>query len=421
MKNGGDVIVKIQRPGIREKMFRDIEVLESIGNFLDTFSDISDRINFSQTLEEFRKVTLRELDFNNEVQNLKIIRNNLAEFEDIIVPKPYEDFCSSKIVTMDFIRGRKVTDLTPLGLMDVDGIKLADDLFRAYLQQVLIDGLYHCDPHPGNVLLTEDNKIGLIDLGMVAYISEEVQKKLSKILITLGNRNASDVAEYAIELGEKNNDYDEVTFKKKITELISQQNSLPLEKIETGRFIMEVSRISAECGIYLPNDMIMLGKTLLNLDKIGKTLNPKFDGNQSLYNNADELFQKRLKKTTSNKKPYELLIESKEFIERLPQRVNKIFDMVANNKLKVSVDAIDEKYLMGGFQKIANRITLGVITAALIIGAALIMKIETGGMKILGYPALSFVLFILAVLTGIFLIVSIISRDEKFKRKAEEE
>jgi predicted unusual protein kinase regulating ubiquinone biosynthesis (AarF/ABC1/UbiB family) len=160
----------------------------------------------------------------------------------------------------------------------------------------------------------------------------------------------------------------------------------------------------------------MLGKTLLNLDQVGRTLDPTFDPNASIRRNAAELTTERMKKSLSAGNLMVSLIELRDFAQRLPARLNRMFDLVADNKLKINVDAIDEKLLMEGFQKVANRITTGLILAALIIGAAMLTRVPSS-FEILGYPALATVFFLAAAGGGVFLLVDIFMTDYKSGRK----
>jgi predicted unusual protein kinase regulating ubiquinone biosynthesis (AarF/ABC1/UbiB family) len=169
--------------------------------------------------------------------------------------------------------------------------------------------------------------------------------------------------------------------------------------------------VAGDVGLKLPTELTMLGKTLLNLDQIAEVLDPKFNPNASVRRNAAEIMRARLLKSASPGNLFSGILEMKEFVERLPGRVNKILDVVANNQLEVKVDAIDEAHLMAGFQKVANRITMGLVLAALIIGAAMLMHVETS-FRILGYPGLAIILFLLAAGGGIALLLSILFKDE---------
>lgn len=416
MPDGRLVVVKIQRPGIREKAITDLDALQELAELITDYTQFGKDYNIKGTFEEFRKVMLREMDYRNEVQNLKTIAKNLSEFKNIIVPLPVEDYSTSRVITMDYVRGNSFTNVSPLKMLEVDGDRLAADLFEAYLKQIVIDGIYHGDPHPGNIYITDDNKIALLDLGMVGYVSGEMQKRLLEILIALGDGRGDDVASYVEVIAKKDRNFDSMNFKATIAEFVATQKSVTLENLEIGSVILELTRLCAANGVHIPNELTMLGKTLLNLDKVGKTLSPNFNPNREIRQKADELLRKKFLNDAQSQKPYEILLEGKEFFERLPERVNKIFDKVANNDIRVKVDAIDEPYLMNGFQKVANRITLGLIIASMIIGAALIMNIQTG-FTIFGYPGIAIILFILAAAAGISLAIKIIFTDEEMHKK----
>ena len=161
---------------------------------------------------------------------------------------------------------------------------------------------------------------------------------------------------------------------------------------------------------------MLLGKTLLHLDEVGRTLDPSFDPNASVRRNTAELLQKRMWKSVSPGNLASALLETREFVQKLPGRVNKLFDLVAGNQLRVRVDAIDEKQLIEGLHKIANRVALGLVLAALIVGAALLMQVPTS-FRILGYPGLAILFFFAAAAGGIALVVSIVVSDRRPPRR----
>ncbi len=414
LRDGRTVVVKVQRPDIRQQVLDDLDAILEIANFLQEHTESGKKFLVGTMIEEFRKSMLRELDYQNEAQNLKILAENLKRFKNITVPQPIEDYTTTRVLTMDFISGVKVTSISPLRTLEIDGDKLAESLFKAYLKQILIDGFYHSDPHPGNIFITNDNKIALLDLGMVGYISNDLQNDLLHILLALGDGRGDQVAEYSLKLSGKVNDNSAKNrkFKSSINELVSRQKTAMLLNLEIGRIILEITKLCGDNDMVLPNEFAMLGKTLLNLDKVGRTLDPEFNPNESIKRNADDLMKKKLLQMTSSKKAYDVLLDSKEFMEKLPSRVNTILDKLATNDLELKVKAFDEVYLMDGLQKIANRIALGLILAAAIVGAAIIMRVETS-YTILGYPGVAMILFMIAILGGAILTYKIIVSDEK--------
>lgn len=411
LRDGKKVAVKVQRPDIREQIIYDLDAFTSIAEFLEAHTDIGQQLMLQATLEEFRKAMLRELDYTLESQNLLTLRKNLANFDHIIVPSPVSDYTSTRVLTMDYIQGKNISKLSPLANLELNGSKLADELFEAYLQQILVDGFYHADPHPGNIFLTEDHHLALIDLGMIARIPERLQSKMMRLLVAISEGKGGEAANHLIEIGTIQQESDEKVFCEQVEDLVGRYHDSNLEQIQVGRLILEVTKVSRVNGIRLPNELVMLGKTLMNLDKVGQTLDPNFNPNASIRRHAAELIRKKMQDSTSIGAMYSTLLETKEFVEQLPSRVNKILDTLANNEFTVNANTIDEKYFMSGLKEIANRLTLGIILAALIIGAALLMRVDTA-FTLFGYPGLAIIFFLLAGISGFVLAVKILFRSD---------
>jgi predicted unusual protein kinase regulating ubiquinone biosynthesis (AarF/ABC1/UbiB family) len=416
LRDGRRVAVKVQRPGVREQIVKDLEALGEIASFADQHTVAGRRFGFRQILDEFRKTLLRELDYRMEARNLEILAENLRSFDRIVVPLPVADYSTSRVLTIDYIRGEKITKLSPLVRTEIDGEVLAEQLFRAYLQQILVDGFVHADPHPGNVFLTDDNRVALLDLGMVARIPPGMQEKLLRLLLAVAEGRAEDAATVAITLGDAQPHFDEKGFRRDVADLVAQGIGATVGQIQVGRVVLMLARMSGERGIRVEPELTMLGKTLLNLDQIGRTLDPDFDPNAAIRRNAAELTRQRVRKSLSPGNLFAGVMELKEFAENLPRRVNTILDRVASNSLEVKVDAIDEKMLLEGFIKVANRITMGLILASLIVGAALLMRVETS-FRILGYPGLAIVCFFFAAAGGVTLVGNILWSDHKHRQR----
>jgi ubiquinone biosynthesis protein len=414
LRDGRAVAVKVQRPAIRDAVLEDLDALEEIASFLDTRTEFGKRYQFCQMLEQFRKSLLRELDYRQEAQNLSVLREQLARFRRIIVPEPITDYCTSRVLTMEYVPGKKITDMNPLARMEFDGAALAEDLFRAYLEQILVHGFFHADPHPGNVFLTEDYRVALLDLGMVGRITPRLQEDLLQLLLAISEGRGEEASQIAVKIGDPREDFDGKAFTRRISEIVAVQKSATVSQMEVGRLVLEVTQVSAENGVRVPPELTMLGKTLLNLDQVGRALESDFDPNASIRRNAAEILRQRLFKSLSPGNLFSGVLEIKDLLQRLPARLNKFIDALANNEFKVSVDAIDERKLMIGFQKVANRITVGLIVAALIVGAALLMRVETN-FRIWGYPGLAIIFFIAAAGCGVVLLINILFYDKSNK------
>jgi predicted unusual protein kinase regulating ubiquinone biosynthesis (AarF/ABC1/UbiB family) len=415
MRDGREVAVKVQRPGIRETVLQDLEILSEIADFYDKHTEAGKRYEFAGILDEFRRSLLAELDYRKEAQNLQTLKDNMSEFSLVVVPEPVNDYTSSKVLTMDFITGKKITAVSKLNQLDIDGSALAEEVFKAYLKQILVDGFFHADPHPGNVLLTKDNKVALVDLGMVARLTPRLQQKLLQLILAISEGRADAVANLAIEIGDPKDNFDQKKFRKEITDLVQGHLGKNIKEMDFGVVILGVTSAAGESAIRLPVELTMLGKTLLNLDQVGRTLDPDFNPNDSVQRNAARIMNQRMLKSISPGHFYTNVLEAKDFLEFLPGRFNKILDLVATNKLKVKVDSIDESMLVDAFQKVANRITLGLVLAALIMSASNLMKIPSP-FTILGYPGLAIIFYILAATCGFGLVIHIALYDQKAQK-----
>jgi len=412
MRDGRSVVVKIQRPNIRELIVDDLEALGEIAEFLDAHTELGKRYEFANMLTDLRKSLLRELDFTIESQNLIAIAENLEEFENIVIPDPVEDFTTTRVLTMEYIPGKKITQLSPIRLVEIDALGLADELFRAYLKQILIDGLFHADPHPGNVFLTPDDQIGLLDLGMVGRVTRAFQNNLLRLLLAISEGRGDEAAEAAIKMGEPKEGFDRTAFTRRVGDLVAENRDAVLSRMNAGKVTLEITRISADCWFRLPSEFTMIAKTLLNLDKVVYTLDSSFDPNVIIRERATEILERNIIRSMSPSNLLAGAVDVKEFAEKLPSRVNRILDAIGNNDIRFKVDAIDEKIVLDGLQKVANRITLGLVVAALIVGAAMLMRVETA-FRIFGYPGLAMILFMLAALAGLGLALTILFYDKK--------
>ena len=416
LRDGRPVAVKVQRPEIRKQIAEDFEVLEEIADFFDKHTDIGRRYRFGKILAEFKCSILQELDYLREASNLTTLANNLKEFPHILVPLPVLDFCSRSVLTMDYVSGTKITSLSPVVKLEINGDVLAEELFKAYLKQVLIDGFFHADPHPGNVFLTDDGRVALLDLGMTGRLSSNMQESLLRLLIAISEGNGDETVKIILRISETTADFDEAEFTKKASEFVSEQKDQTLSHKDVGRALMEVSRTAAQTGLYVPSELILLGKTLLQLEEVGKMLCPDFNPNASVRRNVAEIMTTRMRKSATPGNLFSSFLEMKDFVGGLPGRVNKILDVVGNSELEVNVKTPDAHQLLSGFEKIANRVTTGIILAALIVGAALMMRISSS-FQIFGYPGIAMICFLIALGGSGWLVLGILWKDYQDKRK----
>ena len=374
LRDGRVVAVKVQRPGVAEQVAGDLEVLDQIAEYLSTHTDAGMRYDLSGMVEEFRTAINAELDYVQEAEHLQTIGGNLTEFESIVVPQPVAGYTTTRVLTMDYVSGTKVTAISPVVRVDLDHQGLADTLVRAYLKQIVIDGVFHADPHPGNVFVTDDGRLALIDLGMIGRLSPQMQERLLKLLLAISEGRGEEAADVAVTLGEKLQDFNEPGFRRAIGQVVGRIGHQSVGEFQIGLVFLELSQLIRDHHMRAPAELTMLGKTLLNIDQVARALDPQLDVNEAIRRNGADLMSQRLRKTVTSGSVISAVLEAKEFAEKLPGRVNRVLDSLAASELKLKIELTDHGEILEGLQKIANRISIGLVVAALIMAAALILR-----------------------------------------------
>jgi len=412
LRDGRDVVVKVQRPGIREQALEDMEVLREVAGLIDDHTELGRRYGLGQLLEEFRRSLMEELDYRREAENLTTIGGMLADNERIVVPHPYADFTTSRVLTMEFVPGRKVTDIGPLRQLELDGAQLADELFRVYLHHVLVDGIFHADPHPGNVLVTDDGRLVLLDIGMVARIPPAYREKLLKFLLALADARPDDVVRAARTMGEELPDYDEVRFQRTVSHVLERVAGASLADLDLGTLLLQLIREAGEHGLRMDPELTMLGKAVLNLDQVATTLDPGFEPLPALKRHAAAIMQ-----TSMRSSPAALLssvLEAKEFAEALPGRVNRAFDAIGEGHFELRIRAFDEVEFLRGLHKLANVIAAGLVLSSMILASAILARSSDGDST---QSRIALVTFVVAVLIALTMLGRIVWQSRRLRRR----
>lgn len=414
LHSGKEVVVKIQRPGIRKNFIEELDTLKKVSNLAVKHSKTAKKYAIDDVLDEMRFILLNELDYSKEAQNLITLGKNLENFTHIIVPQPILDYSTSKILTMDFVDGKKITSIHSIQKIETDFSVLVDDLIEAYLKQIIVDGFAHADPHPGNVHLTKDNQIALMDLGMVAKFTPKLQENILKLLIAISNYNGDEVAKILLDISNYEKDADVESFRKEISRIVMNSQNKSAHEMQTGKQLIQMNQVAAEKGIKIAVELNILGKILLNLDQIVAVLAPNYDLQNAIKKSVEKLMKKKMAEELKPENFFAQMIETKRFTENLPERLNKITENLAQNQFQIKVDAIDEQRFTDAFQKVANRISIALIIAALIIGSSLLMKVPN--FQIFGISIAMF-FFVIASLFGLWLAYKMVVKDEDFNRK----
>jgi predicted unusual protein kinase regulating ubiquinone biosynthesis (AarF/ABC1/UbiB family) len=421
LRDGREVVVKVQRPNVREQVQKDLEVFTEIAGELEKHTDIGRKMNLVGAIEQAKVVMYNELSYGQEARNTETLRANLADFPEIYIPAVIHDLSSERVLTTELIKGRKVSKLTPLALIEGDYEQLAGVLTRAYLKQICVDGVWHSDPHPGNVFVRDNDEgpsqLVLLDFGMVARISHEFQDEVIKLLLAISSNRGTEVADACVRMSEAQERFDPVKFNREISAIVAQVHDASARDVNTGQLIFTVINVANNNELRAPAELTMLAKTLLHLDAITKKLDPDYDPQRVIRDYAEQLITQKLKQKFSPRNFYPALLDLNQLALDLPHRAREIVDLTAAGKLSLGIKISQAEEFLAGMHKIANRITVGVVIAALLVSSSMMMRVPSR-FVIFGYPGLAVLGYLLACAAAFYLILSTFSNDRKDQEKA---
>ena len=417
LRDGRTVAVKVQRPGIGPQIRADLDAIGALAKRADQHTRMGRDVHFADWVQEFRRALLGELDYRMEAENLDRFGEHLADYPQLYVPSPLWDLCADKVLTMDLVEGTKVTEVSGLRRTEEPMDDLARALMRGYLDQVFVHGEIHADPHPGNLLVTDDGRLALFDLGMIAHVPPRMRERLLKLLFAAVDGRGEAVANESIAMGTRLEHFDAGRYQREVGQMVARYAAHASGRnVSEGRLMLDLVRLGTACGLRTPPELSLLGKTLLNLERVADALAPDVDVREVVEGHLDGVMRGRLRKALSPSSIATELMEVQGLLRDAPRKVSDLLSLLADNRFKVQVGGLDK--LMESLQKIANRIAAGVITASLIIGAALMMRIDTGP-HLFGYPAIALVLFLIGAGLGITIVVNSLRSDRKAKPKEE--
>lgn len=411
LRDGREVAVKVQRPGMDPAIRLDLEVLAGLAGTADALTETGRRLHFADWIAEFRKILLLELDYRREAENLERFRERLSAYPQLYVPAPVWGLCTSRVLTMELVHGQKVTTISGLRRTELDLATPAAELMRAYLDQVFVNGDIHADPHPGNVLLCDDGRLALIDLGMVAQVPPRMRERLLKLLFAAVDTRGEDVARELVAIGTRLEQFDETAFARDTGQLVARY-ATGGRRTSEGRLLLDLVGCAAERGLRVPAEISLLGKTLLNLERVADALDPQMDVRALVESHLESIMRAQLRRSFSSANLAGELLEVQGLLRDAPRKLSDALSLIAENRLQIRLDGLEHSRLMENMQKIANRIAAAVVTAALLVSSAMLMRVDTPT-HLFGYPALAVVLFLIATVLGLAIALSALLRDRK--------
>jgi ubiquinone biosynthesis protein len=403
--DGSEVVLKIRRPGIIPKIEADLRILRHIASLMEFEFPESRRYQPVKIAEEFSKSLRRELNFSTEARNSERFAQNFKAHLDIVIPKVYWEWTSESLNVQSYIGGVAGNDLLGVDVAGLDRCILASRGADAVLKMVLIDGYFHADPHPGNVKYLPDNQIAFLDFGMVGRLPHPRRDQIVDLLASLAQRDEHGILNVLLEwTGDTVVDEEKLT--SDIAGFMFDYENLALKDIRFGNLLNDVVQMMREHQITLPSDLTLLFKALITLEGLGRQLDPNFQMVTHLTPFVKEVILARYSPRSLMKRSKEGVFEAVQLLSGLPKDIGKLIKQARRGNLRIDLDLkrLDQFGLQ--ITRSANRLTMGIVTGALIIGSSIVMTVQAGP-TIFGLPLLGFIGFVLAVLNTIWLVLSI--------------
>ena len=373
LRNGDEVVVKVQRPGVRQRIETDIEVLHEVARFLTRYTSYGTRYGIPQMVRELEHSLNQELDFRQEAENTRIIGRQIAGFERLMTPSVYAEYTSRRALTLSFVRGRYLSKVPREELDALDAPAIAKELLSAYLKQIVIDGVFHCDPHPGNIFLTDDGRLALMDFGMVGRFDAGQKDKIILLLLAFAERQGERVADTYLEMIEIPKEFDRRGFTQDVSALVSRYHDMSGGRLAIGTALLDLTKLAYVHRVAVPSALTLLGKAMLNLDGAIRVLSPELDPVQLIRDYMIEVMEKRGMAQLAGGRMFAWAIDMKHLFENAPRRADMILEKLATNQLTARLEVNDLDRAVRSLNGAVNRLSLGMIASSLIIGGGYVL------------------------------------------------
>jgi ubiquinone biosynthesis protein len=380
LRDGSEVAVKVQRPAVRQRIEIDLEVLREIARFASRHTAFGKRYGLVQMVRELETSLSQELDFRLEAENTRLIGRQIAGFSRLCTPKVYPELTSQRVLTLSFLKGRHLEEVSRDELKATDTGAIAADLLSAYMKQIAIDGVFHCDPHPGNILLTDDGRLALMDFGMVGRFDAGQKDKMILFLLSFSERLGERVAETYLDMIEPPDGLDSHGFTQDICGLVSRYHDMSGGRLGLGTALLELTRLAYQNRVPVPTSMTLLGKTMLNLDGAISVLSPELDPVELIRNYMLDVMLKRVGDQLSPGRVFAWVLDMKHLFENAPRRTDVILGKLADDRLTVRLDVENLERTTASLSRAATRLAIGVLAGSLLIGGGNVVSalIRTG-------------------------------------------
>lgn len=407
LASGENVVIKVRRPGVVELVESDIGVLMGLANLAERHMSGSEIYDPVGVVREFARSIRREMDFTREGHTIEKFRDNFKGTQWMYFPRVFWEQTSRGVLTLEFVDGKKVSDLESLDQSGLDRKLIARRGADAFLEMVLNHGFFHGDPHPGNVMILPDDVICLLDYGIVGRLDDELKTFLSDILFAIVNRDMDEVISLLLFAGDISDNLNVRSLKRDLANFIDSYYEIPLQEIEVGRMLMEFIEIITLYNIRIQPDLMLLSKSLIIIEGMGRNLDPDFNMVEHLRPFMEKALRHKLSPRRITRDINSILLSYVNLARNLPRDLKEIVNRINRNKFKIDLEHRGLDKFITDFDRSINRLSSSMILAALIIGSSIIMQTDKGP-QMLGFPMMAFLGYTVAGLIGLWLVYAII-------------
>lgn len=404
---GEDVVIKVRRPGIVDVVESDISALLALAGLAERHVPGSELYDPVGIVREFARTIRREMDFTREGHTIEKFRDNFIKTPWMYFPKVYWEQSSRAILTMEYIAGVKVSDHGKLFEQGLDPELIARRGADSFLEMVLNHGFFHGDVHPGNVLILPDNVICLLDYGIVGRLDDDLKKFLTDILAAIVNRDMDEIVSLLLFAGDISDTMDIRALKRDLFNFIDSYYEIPLKEIQVGRMLMEFIEIITLYNIRISSDLMMLVKSLVLVEGMGRMLDPAFDMVEHLRPFIVKAIRQKYSPLRISRDVNQILSSYLNLARNIPRDLKEIINRINRNKFKIDLEHRGLDKFTADFDRSINRLSTSMILAAMIIGSSIIMQTDKGP-KAMGFPVLALMGYTVAGVVGLWLVYAII-------------
>ena len=407
LKTGEKVAVKVQRPNVKRIMETDIEIMFYLADLLEKHFENIKRYKPAKIINEFKEWTKKELDFRIEARNAKRFYQNFKGSKTVYIPKVYDELTSERVLTLEYIDGIELHNLKAVQKEKIDFNKIIKNGFEAIMTQVFVHGIFHADPHPGNLIIRKNNSIAFVDFGIVGYFDERLKNKSIDLLYGIVSQDEELVMDTLVSMGLESDSIDYEELKADIGFIIQPLQHSSIKDIKISRVLEDVLDIALKHKLKVPASFVLFGKTIITLEGLALEYDPNFKLVETANPFVERLVQRRKNPIYAWKTLVHNMDRYKKFFEDFPEKTERALDKIQKGTIKVDIEDTDIKKLSLEIDRSSNRVAYGLLIAALLITSAILIQVEKGPL-ILGIPFLSFFSFFFASMLLFVLFVSIL-------------